>query len=170
MNIKATNKYLSEKVGTTVFSCQPHDWPPNTLHDWPKLWNQGSFQSCNVFVWTSGDLVVCVRNSSHRSFVPCYGYFENTLWRKVTCPYPPVRPSACYAHSPVLNKYRVWRTKKVVKRRKEIYVPLFGLLLCKSLVWITNPNKYEFVSDEYISPVNMTKVSFNAIINTWNMI
>ena len=25
MNIKATNKYLSEKVGTTVFSCQPHD-------------------------------------------------------------------------------------------------------------------------------------------------
>ena len=88
-------------------------------------------------------------------------------WRART---PPVRPSACYAHSPVLNKYRVWRTKKVVKRRKEIYVPLFGLLLCKSLVWITNPNKYEFVSDEYISPVNMTKVSFNAIINTWNMI
>ena len=68
-------------------------------------------------------------------------------------PYPPVRRTPCYAHSPVLNKYRVWRTKKVVKGRKEIYVLLFGLLRCKSLVWITNPNKYEFVFNEYISPV-----------------
>ena len=134
MNIKATNKYLSEKVGTTVFSCQPHNWP--------KLWYQGSFQSCNVFVWTSGDLVVCVRNSSHRSFVPCYGYFENTLWRKVTCPVPLVRSLASSAHSESQTNTGGWYTKKLWKVLPTLHYIFWGkksLSLPHKYIYFTNP-------------------------------